>query len=233
VELGEGVSIQAHAVLEPGVRVGARTVIGAGVYLGHESCVGDDAWLYPNVVIRERSRLGNRVVIHSGTVVGSDGFGYETQKGRHVKIPQVGYVQIDDDVEIGANVAIDRGRFDRTWIQEGTKIDNLVQIAHNVTVGKHCFLVALSGIAGSTSLGNYVTLAGQSGIAGHLHIGDQVIIGAQSAVAKDAPPKIILSGRHAKPLREALKIEALTNRLPELLERIRQLEAKLEIPPPA
>jgi UDP-3-O-[3-hydroxymyristoyl] glucosamine N-acyltransferase len=180
------------------------------------------------VTIRERSRLGLRVTIHSGTVIGSDGFGYELQQGRHVKVPQIGYVQIDDDVEVGANVAIDRGRFDRTWIQEGTKIDNLVQIAHNVTIGKHSIIIALSGIAGSTTLGQYVTLAGQSGIAGHLHIGDQVIIGAHTAVAKDAPAKIILSGRHAKPLRESLKIEALTNRLPELVERIKQLEAKLE-----
>lgn len=229
VELGEGVSIQPHAVLEQGVHVGARSVIGAGVYLGAEVRIGQDCHLYPHVTVRERCLLGNRVILHCGVVLGSDGFGYDFQGGRHVKIPQTGYVQIDDDVEIGANSTIDRGRFGRTWIQRGTKIDNLVMVAHNVVVGEHNILVSQSGIAGSTVLGRYVTLAGQSGIGGHLRIGDQATITGQSGVVKDVPPKATISGRHAMPIREALKIEALNRRLPELIERIELLEEQIRL----
>lgn len=225
-ELEEGVSLQAHVVIEPGVKIGANTVVGAGSYIGHGSILGADTWIYPNVTVRERSQIGNRVIIHSGSVIGSDGFGYEFQKGRHEKIPQIGFVRIDDDVEIGANVAIDRGRFDRTWIQQGAKIDNLVQIAHNVVIGAHSIIVAQAGISGSTTLGKYVTMAGQSGLAGHLKVGDQAVITAQAGVAKDVPAQAVIAGRHAKPLRESLKIEALTNRLPELFERLRALEEK-------
>ncbi|HEY8967362.1 MAG TPA: UDP-3-O-(3-hydroxymyristoyl)glucosamine N-acyltransferase, partial [Candidatus Methylacidiphilales bacterium] len=164
--LGEGASVQPHAVIEEGVRIGARAVIGAGSYVGHGSTLGDDVFLYPRVVVRERSVIGNRVIIHSGAVIGSDGFGYEMKDGAHRKIPQTGCVQLDDDVEIGANTTIDRARFGRTWIGQGTKVDNLVQIAHNVVVGPHSVLVAQSGVSGSTVLGRYVTLAGQAGLAG-------------------------------------------------------------------
>jgi UDP-3-O-[3-hydroxymyristoyl] glucosamine N-acyltransferase len=227
-ELGPGVSIQPHAVIEPGVRIGARTVIGAGSYIGHESVLGEDCLVYPRVVVRERSKIGNRVILHCGAVVGSDGFGYEFQKGCHVKIPQTGYVQIDDDAEIGANAAIDRGRFDRTWIQAGAKIDNLVQIAHNVIIGRHSIIVAQAGISGSTTLGDYVTIAGQAGIVGHIHIADQATVTAQSGVSKDVPAKTVVAGRHARPLRESLRLEALNARLPEIFERLRKLEEKAD-----
>ena len=224
--IGEGASIQPLAVIEAGVRIGARSVVGAGSYLGHRTTVGEDALIYPRVVIRERSVLGDRVIVHSGAVIGSDGFGYELKEGRHVKIPQVGNVQIDDDVEIGANTTIDRGRFGRTWIKRGAKIDNLVMIAHNVIVGEYSLVVAQAGISGSTTLGKYVTLAGQVGLAGHIEVGDQATVTAQSGVTKDIPAKAVLAGRHAVPLRESLRLEALFRKLPELWERIRALEKK-------
>jgi UDP-3-O-[3-hydroxymyristoyl] glucosamine N-acyltransferase len=226
-ELAEEVSVGPFAVIEQGVRIGKRTVIGAGSYIGAECRIGEDCFLYPKVVIRERCVLGNRVTLHPGVVIGSDGFGYEPREGRHVKIPQLGSVQIDDDVEIGANTTVDRGRFGKTWIQEGCKIDNLVQIGHNVVVGKHSIIVAQTGISGSTVLGSHVTLAGQVGLAGHLHIGDGAIITAQSGVAKDVPAGAIYSGSHARPAAETLRLEAFYRRLPELWKRIRDIEEKL------
>ena len=228
VELGAGVSIQPLAVIEAGVRIGARSVIGAGCYLGHGTLLGEDCLLYPRVVLRERTVLGNRVILHSGVVAGSDGFGYEFKEGRHAKIPQVGNVQIDDDVEIGANTTIDRGRFGRTWIRRGAKIDNLVMLAHNVVVGEHSIIVAQTGISGSTVLGKYVTLAGQVGLAGHIQVGEKATVTAQSGVSKDIPAGAILAGRHAVPLRESLRIEALFRKLPELWERVRGLEKAAE-----
>lgn len=229
VVLGEGVSIQPHAVIAAGVRLGARTVIGANSFIGERCVIGDDSRIYPLVTIRERTVIGARVIIHSGTVLGSDGFGYDfdAKTGRHVKIAHTGFVQIDDDVEIGANTTVDRGRFGRTHIGEGAKIDNLVQIAHNVTIGAHSVIVSQTGISGSTSLGRYVTLAGQVGLAGHLTIGDRATIAAQSGLNKDVPPGAVLAGHHAVPIRESLKLEALTRRLPELLERIKALEDKI------
>ena len=227
VTLGEGVSIQANAVIEAGVKIGKGAVIGAGTFIGTDSVIGDDTLIYANVVIRERSVIGSRVIIQPGAVIGSDGFGYEFQKGKHIKIAQIGYVQIDDDAEIGANTTIDRGRFGRTHIGEGTKIDNLVQIAHNVTIGAHCIIVAQTGISGSTALGRYVTLAGQVGTVGHIFIGDRATVTAQSGVSKDVPAGIVVAGHHAIPLRESLKQEALVRRLPELLRRIQDLEARL------
>ena len=205
--LGEGVSIQAHAVIAAGVRLGARCVVGANSYIGQETTIGDDTRLYPLVMIRERSVIGARVIIHSGAVIGSDGFGYDfdPKTGRHVKIAHTGYVQIDNDVEIGANTTIDRGRFGETHIGEGVKIDNLVQIAHNVTIGAHSIIVSQTGISGSTSLGRYVTLAGQVGLAGHLNIGDRATIAAQSGLNKDVPAGAVLAGHHALPIRESLK----------------------------
>jgi UDP-3-O-[3-hydroxymyristoyl] glucosamine N-acyltransferase len=225
--VGEGASIQAHAVISANVRIGARSVVGANCFIGEGSVLGDDARLYPLVTVRERSVIGSRVIIHSGAVVGADGFGYEFQNGKHVKIPHTGYVQIDDDAEIGANTTIDRGRFGRTHIGEGVKIDNLVMIAHNVTIGAHSIIVSQSGISGSTSLGRYVTLAGQVGLAGHLNVGDRAVLTAQSGVSKDVPAGAVLSGRHALPARESLKIEVLMRRLPELVERLKELEDKV------
>lgn len=224
VRLGAEVSVGPGAVLGAGVVVGDRVVIGANCYVGAGSVIGEDSRLYPLVTVRERSRIGRRVILHSGAVIGSDGFGYEFIEGRHVKVPQRGYVQIDDDVEIGANTTIDRGRFDRTWIQEGAKIDNLVMIAHNVVVGAHAIIVAQTGLSGSTSLGRYVTLAGQVGTVGHIHIGDRTTITGRSAVTKDVPPGQVWRGAPARPIRESMAIEALTQRLPEIYERLQALE---------
>ncbi len=228
--IGEGTCIQAHAVIGAGVRVGARVVVGANSFVGERSSVGDDTKIYPLVTIRERSVIGARVILHSGVVIGSDGFGYDfdPKTGRHVKIEHTGHVQIDDDVEIGANTTVDRGRFGRTHIAQGVKIDNLVMIAHNVTIGAHSIVVSQTGISGSTSLGRYVTLAGQVGLAGHLTIGDKATITAQSGLNKDVPPGAVLAGHHAMPIRESLRIEALTRRLPELLERLKALEEKVQ-----
>jgi len=226
--LGEGVSIQAHAVISAGVKIGARTVVGANSFIGEKTVIGDDTRVYPLVAIRERSVIGSRVILHCGVVIGGDGFGYDFQQGKHVKIPHTGYVQLDDDVEVGANSTIDRGRFGRTHIAEGVKIDNLVMIAHNVSVGAHSIIVSQTGISGSTSLGRYVTLAGQVGLAGHLNVGDRAVITAQSGLNKDVPAGAVLSGHHALPSRESLKLEALTRRLPELFARLKELEDKLK-----
>ncbi len=233
VVLGENVSIQPFVVIEDGARIGAHTVVGAHSYIGHGASIGADCQIAPRVTVGARCVLGSRVIIHSGTVLGSDGFGFEFSGGRHVKIPQTGIVQIDDDVEIGANVTIDRARFGRTWIQEGTKIDNLVQIAHNVVVGKHCLIVSQAGISGSTRLGNYVTLAGQVGVVGHIEIGDQTIVAAQSGVSKTLGPKQVVFGYPAMPLREAKEQLAHIGRLPKLYARVKKLEQNAALPPPA
>jgi UDP-3-O-[3-hydroxymyristoyl] glucosamine N-acyltransferase len=226
--LGEGVCIHPHVVIAAGVHLGARVSVGANCFIGEQTTIGDETRLHPLVTIRERSVIGARVIIHPGAVIGADGFGYDLQKGRHVKIPHSGYVQIDDEVEIGANTTVDRGRFGKTHIAEGVKIDNLVMIAHNVTIGAHSIIVAQTGISGSTSLGSYVTLAGQVGLAGHLTVGDRAVITAQAGLNKDVPAGAVLSGHHAMPMRESLKLEALTRRLPELFHRLKELEDKLE-----
>jgi UDP-3-O-[3-hydroxymyristoyl] glucosamine N-acyltransferase len=214
-------------VIGAGVRIGGGTVVGANSFIGEGSVLGANCHIHPSVTIRERSVLGARVILHSGVVIGGDGFGYTFENGRHVKIEHSGHVQIDDDVEVGANSTIDRARFGKTHIGEGTKIDNLVMIAHNVVVGAHSIIVSQTGISGSTTLGRYVTLAGQVGVAGHLHLGDRSTLTAQSGVTKDVPAGAVLSGRHAVPIREALKLEALTRRLPELAARLKSLEDKV------
>ncbi len=222
--LGKDVSIQPHAVIEDRAVIGQRTVIGAGTYIGHESRIGADCRFYANVSLRERTVVGDRVILHSGVVLGADGFGYEAVNGIHKKIPQVGNVEIGDDVEIGANSAVDRGRFGRTRIGQGTKIDNLVQIAHNCVVGEHCIICGLVGIAGSTIIGNHVTLAGQVGVAGHLTIGDKSIIMAQAGVTKDVPAGSVMLGAPAVPHKEFKRMNAVIQRLPEILAKLHDSE---------
>jgi UDP-3-O-[3-hydroxymyristoyl] glucosamine N-acyltransferase len=225
-KLGARVSIQPRAVIEAGVTIGDETVVGAGSYVGHESAIGGSCLIYPNVTIRERSKIGSRVIIHGGVVIGADGFGFEFKDGRQRKIPQIGIVQIDDDVEIGANTTIDRARFGRTWIQEGVKIDNLVQVAHNVVIGKHSVIAAQVGISGSVRLGERVSLAGQVGIVGHATIGDGTMVAAQSGVSKNIPGGVWF-GYPAVPFAEAKRQFAWIHRLGRLFERVKAIEKKL------
>ena len=227
VKLGTDVSIQPNAVIGDGAEIGDRSVVGAGCFVGPGVIVGSDCLLHPNVVLREGTRLGRRVIIQPGAVIGGDGFGFELHDGRHTKIPQLGGVQIDDDVEIGANTTIDRARFGHTHIGEGTKIDNLVQIAHNVVTGPHCLIVAQVGISGSTRLGKYVTLAGQAGIVGHIEIGDRSIITAKSGASKDVPPDSVLFGMIGEPIQQARANLVNVRRLPRLLEKVKQMEGEL------
>jgi UDP-3-O-[3-hydroxymyristoyl] glucosamine N-acyltransferase len=217
-----------HCVVGDRVRIGPRCVIEAGNFVGDDCVIGETVRLFPNVVVYPRTQIGNRVLIHAGTVVGSDGFGYVFDQGAHQKVPQIGNVVIDDDVEIGANVTIDRGALGSTVIGRGTKIDNLVQIAHNVVIGEHCILVSQVGIAGSTKLGNYVTLAGQVGLAGHLKIGNQVTVAAQSGVMNDIPDREKWFGSPAIQDRQMKRIYIGMQRLPELLQRVNQLEKRLK-----
>jgi len=226
VRLGEHVSIQPHAVIEDGSQIGDDTVIGAGSYVGHETTIGSACLIYPLVTIRERSRIGSRVIIHSGAVIGADGFGFEMVDGRQQKIQQLGIVQIDDDVEIGANTTIDRARFGRTWVQEGVKIDNLVQIAHNVVIGKNTVIAAQTGIAGSVQIGQRVLIGGQVGVIGHIEIGDGAAIGAQSGIAKTISDGVWF-GSPAVPLAEAQRQIAWIRRLGKLVARVKEIEKKL------
>jgi UDP-3-O-[3-hydroxymyristoyl] glucosamine N-acyltransferase len=216
-----------HCVLGENVRVGPRCVMQAGVYVGAESQLGEEVNLFPNVTIYPRTEIGNRVRIHSGSVIGADGFGYVQDGGAHRKIPQIGNVIIRDDVEIGANVTIDRGALGATVVGKGSKIDNLVQIAHNVTLGEHCLIVSQSGIAGSTKLGSYVVLAGQVGLAGHLKIGNRVQVAAQSGVMHDIPDGQKWIWTPAQPDRQAKRQMIAMQQLPELLRRVSELERRL------
>jgi UDP-3-O-[3-hydroxymyristoyl] glucosamine N-acyltransferase len=224
----EKVSIGAGAVVEGGVLIGAGTEIGAGAVIGGDAVIGEGCLIYPNVTIRERCQLGNRVIVQPGAVIGSDGYGFQVVNGKHVKIPQVGIVVVEDDVEIGANTTIDRARFGKTVIGEGTKIDNQVQIAHNAVIGKHCLLVSQSGVAGSATLGNYVILAAKSGVAGHVTLGDQVVLAGAAGAAKDIPDAGNYLGVPARPMREELRIQAMTRRIPDLLKEMKALRAELD-----
>ena len=227
VKIGKGASIQAYSVIQEGAEVGEGSIIYPFVYIGHFSRVGGNCIIYPKVVIRERCTVGNNCIIHSGTVIGSDGFGFSTVSGVHYKIPQIGIVQVDDDVEIGSNVAIDRARFGKTQIGRGTKIDNLVQIAHNVQIGENTFIVAQAGIAGSARIGNNVILAGQSGVDGHRTIGDNVVVAAKAGVTKDIPANKYIMGFPAQEHATELKLQATLRKLPELVEQVKALEERL------
>lgn len=224
----EKVHVGPCAVIEAGATLGEGCVIHAGAYVGRDSKLGPGCVLHPNSTVRERCTLGARVIIHAGAVIGSDGFGYEFTQGRHVKVEQVGIVQLDDDVEIGSCTTIDRARFGRTWIGEGTKVDNLVQIAHNVVVGKHCVIVSQVGISGSTHLGDRVTLAGQVGVAGHLEIANGVTLLAKSGVTKSITESGAYTGYPARPLIEGRKLLALPAKIPDMLTRLRELERRIE-----
>lgn len=212
-------------VVEAGVKVGPNSHLQARVFVGRNASIGQDCWLMPGVVLGAECRLGNRVRLHSGVVIGSDGFGYEFVQGRHQKVPQVGMVDVGDDVEIGANSTIDRARFSRTIIGEGTKIDNLVQVAHNVVIGKHCILCAQVGVAGSTTLEDYVVLGGQAGVAGHLRIGQGVKAGGQAGITTDIEPGQFVIGYPAAPYMSERRLQVLHRRLPELFKRVDALEA--------
>lgn len=228
VKLGRNVAIQAYVVIEDNVEIKDNTILYAGVYVGHHTSIGENCVIYPYVIIRERIAIGDRVIIHGGTVIGSDGFGFSTVKGVHHRIPQIGNVIIEDDVEIGANVTIDRARFDKTLIKKGTKIDNLVQIAHNVIIGENSIIVAQTGISGSTTIGNNVTLAGQSGVIGHVTVGDNTVVAGKAGVTKSVPPNSCVSGFPAKPHTIAKRINACVQNLPELYKKVRALEEEIE-----
>lgn len=228
VVLGQGVAIGPYVVIEDNVGIGDNSIIYSGSFVGHHVNIGADTLIYSNVSIRELVSLGSRVIIHSGTVIGSDGFGFINVEGKHIKIPQIGTVVIEDDVEIGANVTIDRARFDKTVIGKGTKIDNLVQIAHNVTIGENSIIVAQAGISGSTLIGKNVTLAGQAGLVGHITVGDGAIVAAQGGVTKSVPANTLVSGYPAKPHHIAIKVNACVQNLPRLYEKVEQLKKKIE-----
>jgi UDP-3-O-[3-hydroxymyristoyl] glucosamine N-acyltransferase len=221
-------SIGPLCVIGAGAHVGPRSVIGGGCQIGERCEVGEDCHVWPRVTLYPGVRLGHRVIIHSGTVVGSDGFGYVFDEGRHIKIPQVGTVVIQDDVEIGANVTIDRGALGPTVIGRGTKIDNLVQVGHNVVIGEHTVLVAQVGIAGSTRLGNHVTLGGQVGVAGHLKLGNEVTVAAQSGVMHHIPDGEKWLGSPARPDRQTKRQLIALQQLPELLRRVSEMEKRLD-----
>jgi UDP-3-O-[3-hydroxymyristoyl] glucosamine N-acyltransferase len=221
--------IGSHCTIGAGVKIGARSVLLGGNHVGRDCQIGNDCCLYPNVVVYPNSQIGHRVAIHAGTVIGSDGFGYVLDEGCHRKMLQVGNVVIHDDVEIGANVAIDRGALGSTIIGEGTKIDNLIQIAHNVVLGRHCVIMGQAGIAGSTHLGDYCLIAAQAGIAGHLKLGNQAMVGATSPVMRDIPDGgKVLGGLPAVPEKEAKRQMIAVAQLPELLRRVRALEKAVE-----
>jgi len=220
-----------HCVIGDEARVAANVVLQAGVTVGAQSIIGAGTQILPNVTLYPRTQIGQRVRIHAGTVVGSDGFGYVLDNGVHRKVPQVGFVIIHDDVEIGANVTIDRGALGPTTIGRGSKIDNLVQIAHNVVIGDHCLVVAQAGIAGSTKLGNYVTLAGQVGLAGHLKIGNKAVIAAQSGVMHDIPDGEKWFGYPAQPDRKMKRQVLAIQQLPDLLRRVAELERQSGVNP--
>ena len=231
--IGAQVCIAAGVVIGNGVAIGDRTVLHPNVSVGDGVVIGDDSVIFPNAAVLERCRIGRRVIIHAGSVIGSDGFGFVFDSGRHHKIPQIGIVQIDDDVEIGANNTIDRATMGKTWIKSGVKTDNLIHIAHNVEIGEHAVIAGQVGIAGSTTIGRYAVMAGQAGIGGHLTLGDGVTIGPQCAVAQSVPDKQTVSGTTlAMPHGIWLRLQKVLPDLPSLFRRVRKLEEQLT-PDPA
>ncbi len=227
-QLGKEAAVAPNVVIGDGARVGDRTVLHANVVIGPEVEIGEDCVLWPAVVVRERCRLGDRVILHPHVIIGSDGYGYHLVQGRHEKIPQIGTVLIEDDVEIGAGSCVDRAKFGQTVIGQGTKIDNLVQIAHNVRTGPHCIIVAQSGIAGSTRLGSYVALGGQVGVRDHLALGDRVRAAACCCISKDVPAGMSVNGIPAVDNRQYLREQAQVRRLPEWVRLLKDLAKRVE-----
>jgi UDP-3-O-[3-hydroxymyristoyl] glucosamine N-acyltransferase len=227
-EVDASARIGAYCIIQAKARIGPRVVLHGHNFIGEASQLGEATQLFANVVLYPRTEIGRRCRIHSGAVIGSDGFGYVLDGQEHRKVPQVGNVIIQDDVEIGANVTIDRGALGPTLVGRGTKIDNLVQLGHNVSIGEHCLLVAQVGIAGSTRIGNYSTLAGQAGLAGHLKIGDRVVIAAQSGVMHDIPSGERWLGAPARPDRQMKRQFIAMQQLPDWIRRIQEMERRLE-----
>lgn len=226
--LGQGVSVGANAVIEPGVEIGDGAVIGAGCYLGHRVRIGAGTILYPNVTVMYRCLVGRKCILHSGVVVGADGFGFVPGPQGLVKVPQTGIVQIDDDVELGANTTVDRARFGRTWIKSNVKVDDQVMIAHNVVIGESSILVAQCGIAGSSELGRGVVLGAKAGINGHITIGDGVQVAGTSGVVKSLPAGAIAVGTPAESQREFMARRTLPNRVEKLQKKLEALKAEVE-----
>ena len=227
-ELGDNIAIGPYCLIEKGARIGHNTTILFGGYIGEGAEIGDDCLIYPQVTIRERCSIGSRVILHPGVVIGADGFGFAKNGSAHQKVPQIGRVIIEDDVEIGANSTVDRATTGTTLISRGSKIDNLVQIAHNVVIGENSILAAQVGVSGSTELGKNVVLAGQAGLVGHITIGDNAMVGAQGGVTKSIPPGMRVSGYPAREHSTARRLYAYTARLPELFKRLKDLEHKVE-----
>jgi UDP-3-O-[3-hydroxymyristoyl] glucosamine N-acyltransferase len=220
--------IFAGVTLCPNTKVGARTILFPGVFLGEDGVIGDDCLIYPNVTIREKCVVGDRVILQPGVVVGSDGFGFARDNDRYIKIPQVGNVVLEDDVELGANVCVDRAVLGTTRIGQGTKLDNLIQVGHNVMIGRHGVIAAQTGIAGSTIVGDFTVMGGQVGLAGHLKIGDHVTLATRTGVMEDIPDKGVYWGSPSAAMTIEMKNVAAYRQLPELIKRIRQLEKTLE-----
>ncbi len=227
-KLGRNVAVGPYTVVGDGTVLGDRTVLHAGVYVGPEARLGADCELWPGVVVRERCTLGDRVIVHPNTTIGSDGFGYVFADGRHVKIPQIGRVEIEDDVEIGANCAVDRAKFGVTRVGRGTKIDNLVQIAHNVVIGPNCVIVGQCGIAGSARLGVGVVLGGKAGVGDHVTLGDGVRSAACACISKDVPAGMTVIGSPALEHGQFVRERAKTRRVPQLAEQVKDLIRRVE-----
>lgn len=226
--LGKGVSVGPHVIIEAGCEIGEAVQIGAGCYVGRNASIGSHTILFPHVCIAHGVVVGRNVIVQFGSVIGSDGFGYVKHEGRYHKIPHLGTVVIEDDVEIGANCTIDRGTFGETRIRRGAKLDNLIHLAHNVTVGENSVIAAQTGVSGSTKIGSEVTIAGQVGFVGHIEIGDHAMFGAQAGVTKSIPANTVVSGYPARDHAQARREEAAIRRLPELLKRVKTLERVLE-----
>ena len=227
VDLGENVSIHPQVVVDEGAKIGEEVVLGPGVYVGKNVSIGRGSVIHPNVVVEYDSVIGENVIIHAGTVIGSDGYGFVSSEAGHYKIPQLGRVVIEDDVEIGACVTVDRGASGDTVIGRGTKMDNLIQVAHNVKIGEECLLVAQVGISGSSELGRRVTLGGKVGLTGHLKVGENTTIGGGSIVTKDIPAGVFYSGNPAQDHRKEMREMAARRKLPDLLKRVRTLEKEI------